>query len=99
MTDELSNVDLQLLDRILQIKDLLGNHESAGAGPVDHHFAPLDSFGYLDLALAGQKRNGAHFPKVHAHRIIGLLQCAGSQIELDSLGLGILFRSRQPPWL
>ncbi len=45
--------------------------------------AALDALGDLDLALAREQRHRAHLAQVHADGIVGLVERAGRQIELD----------------
>ena len=47
--------------------------------------AALDALGDLDLALAGEERHRAHLAQVHAHRVVGLVERAGGEVELDAL--------------
>jgi len=39
----------------------------------------------LDLALAGEQRHGAHLAQVHADRVVGLVEGARRQVELELL--------------
>ncbi len=45
--------------------------------------AALDALGDFNFALAREQGNRAHFAQIHAHRIVGLFQRAGGQVELD----------------
>ena len=46
--------------------------------------AALDALGDFDFTVARQQRNGSHFAQVHADGIVGLFECAWSEIELDA---------------
>ena len=52
----------------------------------DRQLAALDPAGDLDFAFARQQRHGAHLAQVHAHRVVGLVERAGRQVELQLLG-------------
>jgi hypothetical protein len=39
------------------------------------------------FALAREQRDGAHLAQVHAHRIVGLVECARGEIELGPSSL------------
>ena len=52
----------------------------------DGQLAALDALGDLDFAFAGQQRDGAHLAEVHPDRVVGLVERAGRQIELELLG-------------
>jgi hypothetical protein len=47
--------------------------------------AALDALGDLDLALAGEQRHRAHLAQVHADRVVGLVERARREVELDLL--------------
>ena len=54
---------------------------------LDHgELAALDAAGDLDLALAGEQRHGAHLAQVHADRVVGLVERARREVELELLG-------------
>ena len=68
--------------------DDLANHDRRARDGLHHAvLAALDALGDLDLALAGEQRDGAHLAQVHADGVVGLLQRAGREVELDVLGL------------
>jgi hypothetical protein len=63
---------LELVDFLLvatDLLDLLVQHVE------DPHVALLDALGDLDLALAGEQRDGAHLAQVHAHGVVGPSSC------------------------
>ena len=67
----------------------LGEHAGQLGDDVENGLAPLlDAFGDLDLALAGEQRHGAHLAQVHAHRVVGLADGPGRQVQLRTLVLG-----------
>ena len=72
-----------LLQLFAQRDDLADDHRGSRQRFQDSQLAALDSFGDLDFSVARQQRNRTHFAQVHADGIIGLLESAGSQIELD----------------
>ena len=43
----------------------------------------LDALGDFHLALAREQRHGAHLAQVHAHRIVGLLQRPGREVQIN----------------
>ncbi len=66
----------------------LANHDGRTGNGLEHAvLAALDALGDFDFAFARQQRNGAHFAQVHAHRVVGLFQRAGGQVELNVLAL------------
>jgi hypothetical protein len=46
-------------------------------------FFAIDAPGDFDFALARQQRHRAHLAQVHADRIVGLVERAGSEVQLD----------------
>jgi hypothetical protein len=52
----------------------------------DRQLAALDPPGNLHLALARQERHRPHLAQVHPDRIVGLVERARRQIELELLG-------------
>ena len=52
----------------------------------DGELAALDALGDLDFALAREQRDGAHLAQVHADRIVGLVERARREVELELLG-------------
>ena len=43
----------------------------------------LNALGDLHFPLARQQGNRAHLAQVHAHRVVGLVEGAGGQVEID----------------
>ncbi len=72
-----------LFEGLSQAAQRQQHHGRAGHGLEHVVLTTLDALGDLYLTLAGEQRHGAHFAQVHAHRIVGLLQRAGSQIEVE----------------
>ena len=80
--DDVAQEDLALVELVAPDDDGLEG-ERALAQPGDHRLAAgLDALGDGDLALAGEEFHRAHFPQVHADRVIGALG------RLLGLGLG-----------
>ena len=52
----------------------------------DGELAALDAPRDLDFALAREQRHGAHLAQVHADRIVGLVERARREIELELFG-------------
>ena len=67
--------------------DLADDDGRAGDGLHDADLAALDALGDLDFALAGEQGDGAHLAQVHADGVVGLLEGAGGEVELDVVGL------------
>jgi hypothetical protein len=82
---------LDVADAALEVLaqgDDFANHDGRARNGLEHtQLAALDALGDFHLALAGEQRNGAHFAQVHAHRVVGLFQGAGRQVQLDVLAL------------
>ena len=85
--DDFLDVAHAALEVLAQGHDLANDDGRAGDGLEHAHLAALNALGDLDLALAGEQRNGAHLAQVHAHRVVGFFQGAGGQVELDVLAL------------
>ena len=64
---------------------LLGDHRRARDRLDDRELAPLDALGDRHLALAGEQRHRAHLAQVHADRVVGLVERARRQVELELL--------------
>ena len=52
----------------------------------DRELAALDAPRDLDFAFAREQRHGAHLAQVHADRIVGLVERARREVELELLG-------------
>ena len=52
----------------------------------DRQLAALDAARDLDFALAREQRHRAHLAQVHADRVVGLVERARRQVELELLG-------------
>src|SRR5262245_27534217 len=65
---------------------LLRDQRRAGDGLDDGELAALDAACDLDLAFAREQRHGAHLAQVHAHRVVGLVERAGREVELELFG-------------
>src|SRR5262245_46339702 len=48
----------------------------------------LNALGDFDFTVTSQQRNSSHFAQVHANGIVCLIQCAGSEIQLDAFFSG-----------
>ena len=85
--DDFLDVADAALEVFAQAYDL-ANHDRRARDGLHHAELPaLDALGDLDLALAGQQRNGAHLAQIHADGIVGLLERAGREVELYVVGL------------
>ena len=74
--------------QVLAQRHDLANHDGRARNGLQHaHLPALDALGDFDFALARQQRHGAHLAQVHAHRVVGLFQRAGRQVELDVFAL------------
>ncbi len=70
--DQLLDADLVLAELLAEVDDLAHGDGRVEDGGVDAELADLDPLGDLHLALAGEQRDAAHLPEVHADRIVGL---------------------------
>ena len=52
----------------------------------DRQLAALDAARDLDFALAREQRHRAHLAQVHADRVVGLVERARREVELELLG-------------
>ena len=85
--------DHELADRafarvklVAQADHLLGDQGRARNRLDDGQLAALDSPSDLDLALAGEKGYRPHLAQIHAHRVVGLVERARREVELELLG-------------
>ena len=65
------------------VDDLPHDDGRSGKRFQNGELAALDALCDFDFAIAGEQRNGAHFAEVHADGVVGLFQCARSQVELE----------------
>ena len=83
---ELANRAFSRVQVVAELDDPLG-HERRPRDGLDHgQLAALDPPRDLDLALAREEGDRAHFPEIHAHRVVGLVEGARREIELQLLG-------------
>src|SRR6185436_9664296 len=85
--------DHQLADRplagvqlVAQQDDLLGDERRPRDRLDDRQLAPLDAAGDFDFAFAREEGDRAHLAQVHADGVVGLVEGARREIELDLLG-------------
>ena len=82
---------LNIADAAAQIfaeaDDLANDNGRSGDGLHDADLPTLNALGYFYFALTGEQRNGTHLAEVHADGIVGLLEGAGREVELDVVGL------------
>ena len=68
----------------------------------DRELAALDAPRDLDLAFAREQRHRAHLAQVHADRVVGLVERARREVELELLGAfavrSSVFSSRRYFW-
>ena len=67
--------------------DLANDDGRARDGLHDAELAAFDALGDLNFTFAGEQRDGAHLAEVHADGVVGLLELAGGEVELDVFGL------------
>ena len=84
--DQLADGAVAGVQLIAEVDDLLGDQRRARNRLDDRELAALDAPRDLDLALAGEQRDGAHLAQIHADRVVGLVERAGREIELELLG-------------
>ena len=95
---QLANGAVAALQLVAEVDDLLGHQRRARDRLDDRQLAALDAAGDFDLAFAGEQRHGAHLAQVHAHRVVGLVERARRQVELELLRSfgGAVDRSSRP---
>ncbi len=71
---------------VAELDDLLGDERRARDRLDDGELAALDAPRDLDFALAREQRHRAHLAQVHADRIVGLVERARREIELELFG-------------
>ncbi len=67
--------------------DLANDDGRAGDGLHDAHLAALDALRDLYFAFTSEQGYGAHLAEIHADGVVGLLEGAGREVELDVVGL------------
>src|SRR4051812_19671160 len=77
---------LAAVQLIAKCDDLAGDQRRAGDRLDHRQLAALDAAGDFDLAFAGEQRYGAHLAQVHADRVVGLVEGARREIELELFG-------------
>ena len=65
--------------------DLLDDQRRARERFQNRALAALDTARNLDLSLAREQWDRAHFAQVHAHRIVDFLAHAGGEVEIENL--------------
>ncbi len=83
---QLADGALAGVQMVAELDDLLGDQRGAGNRLDDGELAALDATRDLDFALAGQQRHRAHLAEIHADGIVGLVERARRQVELELLG-------------
>ena len=84
--DQFANRPLAGVQLIPELDDLLG-HQRRPGDRLDHReLAALDAPRNLHFALAGEQRHRAHLAQIHAHGIVGLVERAGREVELELFG-------------
>ena len=83
---ELADGALAGVQLVAELDDLLGDERRARDRLDDGELAALDAARDLDFALAREQRHGAHLAQVHADRIVGLVERARREVELELLG-------------
>ena len=84
--DELAHAALIGAELIAHRHDRAGGCRSPGDRLDDRQLSTLDAFGDLDFTFARQEGNRAHLAQIHADGIVGLVERARREIELDFLG-------------
>ena len=69
---------------VLAHGDDLADDDGRARQRFEHaQLSALDALGDFDFAFAGEQRHRAHLAQIHADGIVGFLQRAGREIELD----------------
>ena len=84
--DQLADAALVVLERVAHLHDEARDRRRARDRLDDGELAALDALGDLDFPFAREQRDRAHLAQVHADGIVGLVERAGRQIELELLG-------------
>jgi hypothetical protein len=75
------------LEVFAEADDLADDDGRTRDGLHHAHLAALDALGDFYFAFAGEQRHGAHLAEVHADGVVGLLEGAGREVELDVVGI------------
>jgi hypothetical protein len=84
--DELPDAALVGLERLAHLDDQARDRRRPRDRLDDGELAAFDPLGDLDFPLARQERDGAHLAQVHADRIVGLVERAWRQVQLELFG-------------
>ena len=84
--DQLADAALVGPQLLAHRHDRAGDRRRAGDRLDDGQLAALDALGDLDFAFAGEERHGAHLAQVHADGIVGLVEGARREVQLDFFG-------------
>src|SRR3984893_5331722 len=84
--DELADRALAHGELLPHADDVLGHRRRAGDRLDDAQLGTLDAARDLHFALAREERHGANLAQVHPDRIVGLVERARRQVELQLLG-------------
>jgi len=68
---------------VANLQQLGHGNRRAGDGFLSFDLAALNSFGDGHFAFARQQRHHSHFAQIEPHRIVGLLQRAGREIQFQ----------------
>jgi hypothetical protein len=82
---ELADCPLLVLELVAHLHDEPRNGRRPGDGLDDRKLSAFDALGDLDLAFARQQGNGAHLAQIHADGVVGLVEGAGREIQLQLL--------------
>ena len=83
---ELADAPLLVLELIAHRHDRAGDRWRAGDRLDDRQLAALDALGDLDFAFSREEGDRAHLAQVHANGVVGLVERAWGQVELELLG-------------
>ena len=72
VTNEILHADLLAAQLVAEIDDLADGDRAVEDGGQHAVLAVFDALGDLDLALAGEQRDGAHLAEVHPDRVVRL---------------------------
>ncbi len=83
---QLANGPVAGMQPVPELDDVPGDERGARNRLDDRQLAALDAAGDLDFSLAGEQRHRAHLAEIHADRIVGLVERARREIELELFG-------------